>query len=416
MVHRNKSSRVLAGLAVLALAATLLPSSSVAAPPPAPSYACGAGATPRANATKIMIAGDSITNASAGDYTWRYWLWRNLHGRGAAVDFVGRFKDTLVAETLVRGNRQYLDCSFDFDHEARPGLRLYHADSSKASYTRPFTSSDPYQPSYPGQTSWIRGAVAKYKPAIVVAFAGVNDVAFPYAQGTNQQVANKAISFLKTFINQARLGNPGVDIVLTTVATRGSGETKYTLYNKALPKVVSSLSTTASKLVLATMPNWASQSWDSVHPNSRGEVAIAATLTAALKKLRPSFPGRPATLQKPPIGPRVKPVVTATAGGFGSKTINLSWTLPPGTNRTLVYIRNASANGSWLLRTDLVMGWFKTAYPGSANRKSCGTTPCKTLAVTGLSAGTTYEFRVRSAKGLAVATDIVSVAKSAKAR
>lgn len=417
MMSRSKSLRALAGLAVLAVATAVMPSTSVAAPPAGPSYSCGSGATPRANATKIMIAGDSITNASAGDYTWRYWLWQDLNGKGAAVDFVGRFKDTLVAETLVRGNKQYLDCNFDFDHEARPGIRLYHPDASKASYVRPFTSSDPYQPSYPGQTSWIRGAVSKYKPALLVAFAGVNDLAFPSIQGTKQQVANKALGFLQTFINQARLGNPGVDIVLTTVPTPGSGETKYTLYNKGLAGIVSKKSTAASKLVVATLPEWNTQakSWDTVHPNSRSEVAIAAAIAGALKKLKPTLPGRPATLQTPPIGPRVKPVLTLSAGGVGSRTINLSWTLPPGANRTIVYIRNATSNGSWLQRADLVMGWQKSSF-GTASQTSCGTTPCSTLAVTGLTAGNTYEFRVRSAKGFAIATDIVSVAKSAQAK
>jgi hypothetical protein len=43
--------------------------------------------------TRIMVVGDSISQGSAGDFTWRYRLDRHLAGAGAAVDFVGPRSD-----------------------------------------------------------------------------------------------------------------------------------------------------------------------------------------------------------------------------------------------------------------------------------------------------------------------------------
>ncbi|MCZ4498498.1 MAG: GDSL-like Lipase/Acylhydrolase [Marmoricola sp.] len=351
-----------------------------------------------------MLAGDSITNASAGDYTWRYWLWRDLYDRGAKVDFVGSFKDTLDEVTFARGNKKYADCNFDQDHEARGGGRFYDSSKAKPSYNRPFTSSDPTYPNYPGYSSWIRGTVAKHKPAVLVAFVGTNDVALPTIKGTDAQIVARAISLLKTFIKQARLGNSGVDIVLTTAPNYTKGTTRFTKYNQALPGVVSSMSTKASRLVLAKMPSWANESHDGFHPNARGEVAIAAAINGALKKLVPSFPGRPTTLQKPKLGPRIAATLKAATAGSGKA--KLTWVLPPGADRTIVYSRNVTGNGPWVSAADLV--WTKTRnYRPNVGTATCDT-PCTTFTVGGLSGGTKYAFRVRSAKGVAIATDIVS--------
>lgn len=351
-----------------------------------------------------MIAGDSITNASAGDYTWRYWLWRDLYDRGAKVDFVGSFKDTFNGVTSSRGNKQYLDCNFDQDHESRGAVKLYSSDASKPSYNRRFSSpSDPTWPNYPGSTSWIRGAVGKYKPAALVAFVGFNDLALA-STGSEADIATRTLGLLKTFIKQARLGNAGVDIVLTTVPEYGSGNTRFTRYNKALPGVVSSMSTAASKLVLAKMPSWANQSYDGLHPNARGEVAIAATVNGALKKLVPAFPGRPTTPQKPKLGPRVAAVLSGATAGDGS--VKLTWVNPPGGLRALVYSRNVTGNGPWVRQADLVWAPLRTYLP-NLGTNTC-TNPCTTFTVDELSGGTKYAFRIRAAKGLAVADDIVS--------
>jgi hypothetical protein len=408
------SLRAVTGFALVASMAALVTESSSAAPPPGPSYACTTAAKPTgSNPLKIMLAGDSITSGSSGDYTWRYWLWQNLAGHGASVDFVGRFDDIIDSVTQARGGKQYADCNFDQDEEARGGGRLYSADPKRPSYDRPFTSPDSTQPNYPGYSSWIRGAVATYKPAVMVANVGALDLAFATTPGTDAQVAAEAIKFLKTFINEARLGNPGVDIVITTAPTYTSGTTRASRYNAMLPGVVSSKTTAASRLTIAKLPSWSNHTWDGAHPDAIGEVSIAAVVTDALHKLFPSLPAKPATLQKPHIGPR-RPAVITSAQTAGNNKVTLDWTLPPGGDRTIIYSRNVTGNGPWVQQGDLVMSSLKKYYP-KVGTAECGTTPCTTFTVGGLSGGTTYAFAVRAAKGLSVASDLLSNIESVKA-
>lgn len=48
-----------------------------------------AAPVPSGPVERIMVVGDSITQGSSGDYTWRYRLWRHLTDRGVRVDLVG---------------------------------------------------------------------------------------------------------------------------------------------------------------------------------------------------------------------------------------------------------------------------------------------------------------------------------------
>lgn len=407
--------RALMGLVLVAGMAALVPATSSAAPPPGPEYSCTTAAGPRAaNPLKVMLAGDSIASGSSGDYTWRYWLWRNLAGRGANVDFVGQFDDVIDSVTLVRGGKQYADCNFDQDTEARGGARLYATNAGRPSYLRPFTSPDPTQPNYPGYATWIRGAVATYKPAAIVANVGALDLAFPAFSGTDAQVAAKVISFLKSFIYQARLGNPGVDIVITTAPVYASGVTRASRYNALLPDVVTQMRTAASRLVIAKLPSWKYQTWDGAHPNAIGEVGIAAVINDALHKLFPSLlPAKISPLQKPKVGPRVAAVLTKVESG-GNNKATLTWKLPPGGDRSIIFARNVTGNGPWTQQADLVLPSLRQYYP-KVGTATCQSGPCTSFTVAGLSGGTTYAFQVRSAKGLAVATDLGSNVQSLKA-
>ena len=42
---------------------------------------------------RILLVGDSVTQGSAGDWTWRYRLWKHFDAAGVAVDFVGPRND-----------------------------------------------------------------------------------------------------------------------------------------------------------------------------------------------------------------------------------------------------------------------------------------------------------------------------------
>lgn len=416
---------VMAG--ALAAAPLALVGSSSAAPPPGPGYQCSSNDGPEEpNPIKIMIAGDSITNASAGDYTWPYWLWKDQDGRGANVDFVGRFQDTINANTREQGSRQYIDCDFDQDHEARPGVKLWTDPDNLPNGKFGFGSAANYQnnpvyPYYPGATSWIRGAVTAHTPDIIVLFAGGNDLARtseePELAGLNdQQIAAFVAGKLKGVIAQARLGNPDVDVVITTVPTT-SATSRAGRYNALLPGVVSDLNTANARVVLATLPGWSNHTWDGVHPDAVGEVAIAAAIDDKLHAINPALFARPNPLPTPKIGPRMTAVLDPPALD-GDNKVKLTWTLPFGSDRTVVYARNKSGNGPWVRKADLVLGSLRYYYP-SVGTQACGTvytlpqTPCTTYTVSGLSGGTEYEFMLASAKGLALSPDLRSAAVAA---
>ena len=72
---------------------------------------------------RILIVGDSITQGSAGDWTWRYRLWQHLTEHGVSVDFVGPRDDLWDNVTSQFGSQAYVDPAFDQDHAARWGDR-----------------------------------------------------------------------------------------------------------------------------------------------------------------------------------------------------------------------------------------------------------------------------------------------------
>src|SRR4051794_6230696 len=73
---------------------------------------------------RILILGDSVTQGSVGDWTWRYRLWQHFADAGVAVDFVGPSRDLFDRSTNTYVPDGYLDPDFDQDHAARWGNAL----------------------------------------------------------------------------------------------------------------------------------------------------------------------------------------------------------------------------------------------------------------------------------------------------
>jgi hypothetical protein len=86
-VRGHRWSRAL--LSVLAAGLMTLP---VVAPGTTP----GAAAAVEAEPVRIMLFGDSITQGSTGDWTWRYRLWQTLAAAGVDFDFVGPRNDLVT--------------------------------------------------------------------------------------------------------------------------------------------------------------------------------------------------------------------------------------------------------------------------------------------------------------------------------
>lgn len=397
--------RLLAATGVLLIGTvlTVLPSVSTAAPPPAPEYVCSTAAKPKVGAIKVMIAGDSITNSSAGDYTWPYWLWRDQAGRGAKINFVGGFNGTYDINTGRYDSRGYLDCDFDQDKEARSGVKLWTAQSTKLGLgSRTVATTDPTRPNYPGQTSWIRGTTNRFKPGILVLFAGANDLLVtdgePIRDRSEAGIANFVIGKLKYVIAQARLGRPGIDVILTTVPRVGPKTSRYNLYNAKLPSVVKSMNTKKQRVVLAKMPSWQNHTWDGSHPDAIGEVLIAAAIDDALHKVNPALLARPARLARPAVGPRFPAVLSGQV--VSGSAVDLQWTYPPGADRAIIYSR--VSGGAWVKEADLVKASLRRFFPNDGT-ETCATR-CTSYQVTGLRSSTNYEFRIQIGKGHAVAS------------
>jgi len=396
-------------LAALLIGVSLAALPATAAAPSAPSYECTTNAEPTdpATATKIMIAGDSITNASAGDYTWPYWLYQNI--RSANVDFVGSFQDTITANTLVQGSRAYLDCDFDQDHEARPGVKLGSNDPQKYAFGSPAKANlGPYVPYYPAAaaTSWIKGAVLDHAPELMVLFAGNNDLGNTNGEGlsdtTPNGIATNTINNLQHVISEARAANPNIDIVLTTAPAASSSD-RFGLYNSKLMALAAGDNNPNSELVVANLPRWVAEgdTWDGLHPDARGEAKLASVITHALHLLKPSLPDSPTNPQTPALGPRFPAQLSVEPDG--DNRVTLTWTLPPGADRTVIYYRKTGQT-SWVKKDDLVKASLRDYYPNEGTA-TCAVV-CTSYTFTQLSGGgASYDFMVMLGKGRSIAVD-----------
>ena len=103
---------------------------------------------------RILLVGDSVTQGSAGDWTWRYRLWKHFQAAGVAVDFVGPRDDLYDNVSATLGSQAYVDAAFDRDHAARWGMSVDVPDVPIATL------------------------VEEYRPDVVVEMLGVNDLVF----------------------------------------------------------------------------------------------------------------------------------------------------------------------------------------------------------------------------------------------
>jgi hypothetical protein len=298
---------------------------------------------------RVLIIGDSVSIGSAGDWTWRYRLWKHLTAGGVAVDFVGPYDDLYDNVANRPGAQTYNDPAFDGDHAARWGL------------TFAFPVDD------------IGDLVEIYEPDVVVESLGVNDLTFLAREPDS--VAGDVRSFVAT----ARLADPEVDVVL--------GRQPQTWYdgvpafNSLLDQAAAELDDEVSRVAVAALDEGftnRAHTWDTGHPNAQGELRIAAAVADALAELGVAEPF-PRPLPTVPLGPRRAPVLAAHATDGGAA---LRWTGPPGADRELVWMRDVSAGAPWRQLPGPVLEPFTGVH-----------------SVSGLLNGHRYAFMLQPAKG-----------------
>jgi hypothetical protein len=306
--------------------------------------------------TRILLIGDSITHGSAGDWTWRYRLWQHLVASYGAerFDFVG------PADDVHEASHNYVDPAFDRDHGSRWGHTLH------------FPYYDP------------QALVSDHQPDVVVVLLGLNDLVWLKASPAG--VANQA----DRLIERIRAVRPGIDVVLSRIPNHDVAGVDAT--NELLTSLAAQRDTDAERVVVADadagfVPSTATQvedTYDLVHPSSRGEVKIAAAVADALASL-----GIGTRYQRPlpvlPLGPRTGAVVTGTAG---DESALLSWSSSAGTTGQIVWLRDVTAGTAWARRGPVVTGTATT--------------------VDGLVNGHRYRLLLRPVKGWAEAEDTAS--------
>lgn len=305
---------------------------------------------------RILLLGDSVTQGSAGDWTWRYRLWRHFKTQGVAVDFVGPRADLWDYVHGQPGSFDYINPVFDSDHAARWGM------------------------SFTDQDYAIDQLVLDYDADVVVEMLGINDLVWQGA--TPEEVHDRA----SELVLRARSSNPEVDVVVARVAQHWVDRAPES--NARLSDIPAELGTAESAVAVATTDvgfKSRPHTYDTVHPSASGEIRIAAAVADALATLGVGSP-YPRPLPVVPLGPRLVPVVTARPG---DRQAHLAWEGSPGSDHEFIWRRDITAGLSW--------GRRSPAQPGNS------------FTVGGLRNGHTYAFKLQPAKGHhAAAPDIRS--------
>ena len=271
---------------------------------------------------RVLLVGDSVTQGSAGDWTWRYRLWRHLEATAdGPVDLVGPRTDLWDDLADEPGNHDYIDPAFDQDHASRWGMTLAFADNP------------------------IGDLVETYRPDVVVEMLGVNDLIIGRPPDDVEQD-------IRNFVLAARAADAGVDVVLAeAVQTWFPGVTEL---NASLADAAAELDEPGARVLVADTDDGflrAEHTYDTSHPDAQGEVLIAAAVADALAV---TGVGKPFARPRPvvPRGPRIPAVLH---GSRTRATATLRWVPSPGAWTTRC--SSETTRGSrWRVVADQVFG------------------------------------------------------------
>jgi len=307
-----------------------------------------------------MIIGDSVTQGSAGDYTWQYRLYKHLLADGVRPRMVGPYGWLFNNVTGVQRAYSYADPNFQHRNDATWGMALFE------------------------EKAVIGRKVATYRPDYLLVLLGLNDL---FWHGFGQPVmAHNLVSFIAA----ARAARPHIRIVFGLVPPdiheqKRSFAVAVASYNRTISRTASRLSTTKSPIAVAhdgADIHVATDLWDGTHPNANGEIRIAAGFADALASR--FHLGRPYPKPYPvlPTGPLTSPKLTARPSNVAHQIV-LSWTLAPGAGSYFIYIKDVTSGDTSFTRLPLPLPWSKDPWTAGL-----------------LNSGDTYTFKVQACKGV----------------
>ncbi len=316
----------------------------------------------------IMVVGDSISQGLEVDYTWRYRLSEHFRAHDVGMTFVGPWVGTYALPPAQPDGYPNVSAPAVHDGAYRRGISFPSANLAQWGWTIR-QAKDAVGP-----------AAQRYQPDYLLVELGFNDLLF---EATDPVVLKDE---LHTLIGNVRRARPSIRIILANVihgepygAARGLaariGDFNATLFAQAL-----GWSTVASPVTLADIDDAyepAVDSYDGVHPNAAGEVAIAGVFADVLSSrfdVGPRFTAPVVTAGEiRPTAPRS--IAAVLVGG----RIHVDWPHSFGTE------------GYYLYSRDLTSGqqFHKGLLPLAADSGTLG----------GILGGHTYEYKVSAIRG-----------------
>lgn len=293
-------------MTVAAVLGALLLTAGIHSPAAGGAHVVSSGSVP------ILLAGDSLTQGSDGDFTWRYRLWHFL--AGTSVDFVGPRDDLFDQDAQAQGSHLYADPAFDTDHGAVWGTAFQMA---------PYRAED---------------LIAQYQPSVVVQAAGMNDLV--WLQRPPTAVAADAAEFVR----RSRSVDAEIDVILVPLPQVWFAQVVE--YNRLLRDVAAQLDTPASRVIAAQTDQGIAafvDTYDLAHLANTGEITFAAALADALSALGIGSPP-PRVLPEVRNGPRQVADLRLTPRVRG---FVLQWTDPPGASEEYAWLRDVTAKQAW---------------------------------------------------------------------
>ncbi|MDX5418951.1 MAG: SGNH/GDSL hydrolase family protein [Hymenobacteraceae bacterium] len=220
-----------------------------------------------------MALGNSITQGSDSNPSYRYQLWKMLVDAELDFEFVGSLETNwhYEAPNTEQGadvaspvmGQVYKGKTFNNRHEGHWGWTLKETLYGKENPTS-------YKRDKGKLSEWLKG----YTPDVVLMHLGTNDL-------IHSQPLDSTISKVERVVYQLRADNEEVAIFMakiTPIPAQFANVDSTKQYNTLIPKLAARLSTSKSPVFVVDMNtgfNTDMHTYDSLHPNLEGEKIIA---------------------------------------------------------------------------------------------------------------------------------------------